>query len=383
MKKWIAVWLLLMTMLPVFASAAEMDAGVMERWLEQFCQALPSVPLLGDPQLTTDPARPGEYLLEYEFGTVTARASDAITLEDIVQIDVRTQQVTDCMGRRVGMLLEEVLAGAVVGQSNTQLYVLGTQEAGFGFSWAYLGDVGIYGVEHITYGGEGAAMTEYTLTYVVDAGRVSAIRIRCAQATQSQAMRAMHTAEEIAQRQRGEVYAVKNGAQVLECASLQIMGVNALGLQVSDLVSRLGEPVEVQTLPANQGRLLLYEGAAVELALHEQTGEEIVVGVSVGASDVLGPCRLSVGMSVQEAASLFACDEDVYAVGGVLYMRGEAAGEPPYAELVRSELGGEAKLRYLAWEQALGTAVLEISVQDGMVRNWRFYIDMEGVEHER
>ena len=60
-------------------------------------------------------------------------------------------------------------------------------------------------------------------------------------------------------------------------------------------------------------------------------------------------------------------------------MRGEAAGEPPYAELVRSELGGEAKLRYFAWDQAMDTAVLEISVQDGMVRNWRFYMNREGI----
>ena len=157
------------------------------------------------------------------------------------------------------------------------------------------------------------------------------------------------------------------------------MGVNALGMQVSELVSLLGEPVEVQTLPANQGRLLLYEGAAIELMLHEQTGAEIVCGVSVGSSDVLGPHRLSVGMSVQEAASLFACDEDVYAVGGVIYMRGEAAGEAPYAELVRSELGGEAKLRYFAWDQTMGTAVLEISVQDGLVRNWRFYMEKEAI----
>lgn len=379
MKKWIVAWLLLLTMVPVLAFAGEMDAGMMERWLDQFCRALSSVPLLGDPQLTADPARPGEYLLEYEFGTVTATAAHAITPEDIVQIDVRTQQVTDCMGRRVGVTLNEVLSGAAIGQSNTQLYVLGTQEAGLGFSWAYLSDRGVYGVEHITYGGDGAAMKEYTQTYVMDAGRVSAIRIRCAEATQAQALQAMNTAEEIAQRQRGEVYAVQNNAAVLDAESLQIMGVRVLGIQAAELVSLLGEPVEVQTLPANQGRLLLYEGVAVELALHEQTGEEIVVGVSAGASDVLGPRRLSVGMSVQEAASLFACDEDVYAVGGVLYMRGEAAGEPPYAELVRSELGGEAKLRYSAYDQMVGTVTLEISVQDGMVRNWRFYMNREGI----
>lgn len=372
MKRTITAWLMLIVlMMPALALAGEMEAAVMENWLQQFCTALPSVPLLGDPQMTADPSRPGEYLLEYAFGTVTATAENSVLPENIVQIDVRTQQVTDCMGIRVGMPLDAVLAGAYVGQSNTQLYVLSTQESGLGFAWAYLDGNGIYGVERITYGGNDADMTEYTLTYVIDdMQQVSAIRIRRAAATQAQAQQAMNTAEEIAQRQRGEVYAVKNNAPVLEADGMQVMGVHVLGIQAADLVGLLGEPVEIQTLTSNQGRLLLYEGAAVELMLDEQTGEEIVRGVSASASDVTGPNRLSVGMGVQEATARFACDEDVYAVGGILYQRGEARGEAPYAELVRSGMSGEAKLRYLAHG-----AVLEISIQDAAVRNWHIYLE--------
>lgn len=372
MKRTITAWLMLIVlMMPALALAGEMEAAVMENWLQQFCTALPSVPLLGDPQMTADPSRPGEYLLEYAFGTVTATAENSVLPENIVQIDVRTPQVTDCMGIRVGMPLDAVLAGAYVGQSNTQLYVLSTQESGLGFAWAYLDGNGIYGVERITYGGNDADMTEYTLTYVIDdMQQVSAIRIRRAAATQAQAQQAMNTAEEIAQRQRGEVYAVKNNAPVLEADGMQVMGVHVLGIQAADLVGLLGEPVEIQTLTSNQGRLLLYEGAAVELMLDEQTGEEIVRGVSASASDVTGPNRLSVGMGVQEATARFACDEDVYAVGGILYQRGEARGEAPYAELVRSGMSGEAKLRYLAHG-----AVLEISIQDAAVRNWHIYLE--------
>ena len=372
MKRTITAWLMMIVlMMPALALAGEMEAAVMENWLQQFCTALPSVPLLGDPQMTADPSRPGEYLLEYAFGTVTATAENSVLPENIVQIDVRTQQVMDCMGIRVGMPLDAVLAGAYVGQSNTQLYVLSTQESGLGFAWAYLDGNGIYGVERITYGGNDADMTEYTLTYVIDdMQQVSAIRIRRAAATQAQAQQAMNTAEEIAQRQRGEVYAVKNNAPVLEADGMQVMGVHVLGIQAADLVGLLGEPVEIQTLTSNQGRLLLYEGAAVELMLDEQTGEEIVRGVSASASDVTGPNRLSVGMGVQEATARFACDEDVYAVGGILYQRGEARGEAPYAELVRSGMSGEAKLRYLAHG-----AVLEISIQDAAVRNWHIYLE--------
>lgn len=375
-----AILLLMLAAQPFSASANEMDAELMERWLAQFCQALPSVPMLGDPQQTADPVRPGEYLLEYEFGTVTATAASEIEPEDVIRIDVRTQQVTDCLGMRVGMPLETVLSGTAVEPSNTQLYVLSTQEAGLGFSWAYLGEGGVYGVEHITYGGDETAMKEYTLTYVIDdAQRVSAIRIRCAPTTPAQAQQAMDTAEEIARRQRGGLYAQRNDAAVMDAADLEVMGVSVLGIQVSDLIRLLGEPVEIQALPANGGRLLLYEGAAIELMLDEQTGEEVVCGVSASASDVIGPRGLLVGMGVREAAALFACDQDVYAAGGVLYARSGAAGRAPYAELVRSDLSGEAKLRYVAEGGQAGTVVLEISMQDAMVRNWHFYAEREAM----
>lgn len=357
-------------LLPAAAFGQEIDAEVMENWLSQFCQALESIDMLGDPAETADPTRPGEVLMEYAFGTVTAQTAHSPRPEDILEIDVRTPQVTDCRGMRVGMTLQAVTGGKSIGKSNTQLYVLSTQDAGLGFAWAYLGDAGVYGVEHITYGGTGANMKEYTLTYVIDnTGTVSAIRIRCAQVTQAQAQQAMDTAEEIALRQRGEVYAVKNEARMLEAQELQVMGVKALGTQVADLVAVLGEPVEIQTLSGGSGRLLLYEGAAVELKFNVQTGEEIVCGVSVRGTDVVGPRRLTVGMSVQEAASLFRCDQDVYAVGGILYAEGEMDNEAPCGELICGEMAEEATLRYLASWQG-GTAVLEIGIREGIVSHW-------------
>ena len=358
------------------ALAQEYDAQVMTAWLSRFCEALLQLPLQGDPQRTADPARPGEYLLEYEFGTVTARTAALVEPEDVLEIDVRTQQVTDCRGMRVGMTLGEVTGGRSIGRSSTQLYVLDTQEAGIGFSWAYLGESGVYGVEYIAYGGSGAEMTEYTLTYVLDAAQtVSAIRVRCAQTTQAQAEQAMRTAEEIASRQQGEVYAVQNSAAMMTEADLTVMGVRALGTQVYELVSALGEPVEVQTLERGRGRLLLYEGAAVELCLNEQTGEEVACGVSASSADVTGPRGLCVGMSVQEAAALFRCDGDVYAVGGTLYMEGEAAGEPPCGELLRE--GGETVLRYAAALPSGHTAVLCAGVADGVITYWHFFDNQE------
>jgi len=379
MKKRVGVWLLLLLLALPSCAFAEYDALAMEAWLARFCDALMQLPAKGDPQQTADPARPGEYLLEYDFGTVTAVTPDMPAAQEIREIDVRTPQVTDARGMRVGMTLAEVLQGAHVGRSNTQLYVLSTQDAGYGFAWAYLGAHGVYGAEYISYGGEGAAMKEYTLTYVVDeSGVVSAIRVKCADATQAQAQQAMNTAEEIALRQRGEVYAIANSADALAWADMQLMGVHVLGMPVDALVTALGEPVEVQTLAQGQGRLLLYEGMTAMLRLNEQTGEEIVSGVSASGAAAIGPRGLCVGMSVQEAASLFLCEEDVYAVGGVMYMHGEAAGEAPYGELLRGTLDDEVILRYVTDRPSVGTgAVLEVGVRDGAVTHWHFFDETE------
>lgn len=57
------------------ALAQEYDAQQAKSWMEQFAQALSQLAPVNDPAQTLDPARPGEYLQEYEFGTVQAATS--------------------------------------------------------------------------------------------------------------------------------------------------------------------------------------------------------------------------------------------------------------------------------------------------------------------
>lgn len=372
--------------LTLFASGAfaeEYDAQAARAWLDGFAAALETQAALNDPSETVDPARGGQALIEYAFGTVTAsRAPDAeapLAADEIIEIDVTGDQVTDCRGVRVGMPLESALGGAEVERGVTQLSVLGTQEAGIGWSWAYVGEAGVYGVEYVSYGqtAEGL-LREYTLTYVIGEDEtVGAIRMRIAGATQAQAEDGLRTAQEIAGRQQGELLAAKSGADAFGEADLQVLG-GVLGASVASWVSQLGEPVEIQTLPGGGGRMLLYEGAVLRLGLNEQTGEEVVLGVSASGSDILGPRGLCTGMSVQEAAALFYCEQDVYASGGLLYLLGEALGEPPYGELVREE--GGARLRYAAASSGR-VALLEAGIQDGLVAYWHLYY--ESGEEER
>lgn len=365
---------------------AEFGADAAGAWLDAFAASLAQLAPVNDPQTTADPARAGLYLIEYEFGTVLssrAGAPDAPVAPDaqeIAEIDVRTDQVTDCRGVRVGMSLEEALGGVPVPEAGGQLAVLSTQESGYGWSWAYTGAQGVYGVEYITYGGE--PMTEYTLTYVITDGAVSAIRMRMAGATLAQAQEGLATAEEIAARQgTGDEALVKaNGSAMFLPTDLQVMGVDALGVPVASLIAVMGEPDEVQTLPGGAGRMLVYGGAVVQLGLDEATGEEIVRSVSAGGEAIAGPRGLRVGMSLAEAAALFRCDADVGAQGGALYVEGEALGDAPCGMASVGE-GGEITLSYACLDADGGEFRLEIGALEGSVVYWYLHdaADAQGV----
>ena len=114
----------------ICAQALAYDAQSAQAWMGQFAQALASVQPVNDPAMTADPSRAGQYLLEYDFGTVLAKACAAVQEGDILEIDIRAAQVTDCRGVRVGMPLDAALEGELPVYCASPLYVLGTQEAG-------------------------------------------------------------------------------------------------------------------------------------------------------------------------------------------------------------------------------------------------------------
>ena len=339
-----------------------------QRWLEQFAQALTELAPMNDAEQTSDPARAGQYLIEYEFGTVLAGVPETPVAQEILEIDVRTDQVTDCRGVRVGMGLEAALGDEAIGASDSALIVLSVREADCGWSWAYVGPDGVYGVEYIAYAASERGMTEYTLTYVIGEDVITAIRMKMADATLAQAQDGLSTAREIAEKQNSERIALRSEAPVFSRSDLQVQGGAALGVPVASLIARMGEPQAVQTLPQAQGRMLLYDGAVVRLAFNEATGEELVRGVSVRSAAIAGPRGLTVGMPVQTAAGLFACEADVTARGGTLYLAGEARGEAPYGEAVVS--GTELLLRYACVTDGGEVALLEAGIADGAVAYW-------------
>lgn len=355
------------------------DGNIARTWLDQFALAIEHIQPIGDPAMTVDPARPGEYLHEYDFGTVAASSAGRISGESILSVDVRTAQVTDCQGLRVGMSVADALQGAQVGAGSTPLYVLDVDAEKRCWRWAYVSDGRIYGVELIAYAGQGAHMTEYTLTYVIDEGKISAIRMKTAPATQAQANDALDMAQEIAARQHGELMAVANNAAMFAEDDNRIAEVEALGAEVASVVARLGEPLQIQTLPDGAGRILLYEDAVITLALDEYTGVEVVRSVSVGGESIKGPRRLSVGMTVQEAASLFRCDQDVSSLGGALYLEGEALGEAPCGMLVRND-AGELVLSYACMTRSGTVMMLQAGIREGEIVYWRLFDSRDAEE---
>lgn len=366
-------------MICLSAHALAYDAQTAQGWMEQFAGALSNLSPVNDPVHTADPARAGQYLLEYEFGTVLTSTSANPQADDILEIDVRTSQVTDCRGVRVGMSMEHALDGGTPVYGAAPLYVLSAQESAFSWSWAYVGEQGVYGVEYIAYGGhDEAAMKEYTLTYVIENETIAAIRMRAANATIAQAQDGLQTAKEIEVRQEAGVIVSANDRPVLALEDLQVMGHRALGVPVEKLIAAMGEPVDIQTLPESTGRVLIYDGAVVTLGFNEMTGEEIVRAVSVSSDAFEGPNRLRVGMSLREAGGLVRCDTDVYSRGGILYLEGEAVGEAPYGEL--KEVGAREMMLTYACAAPADAAVLQAIAVDEQIVSWQlmYLSDIQG-----
>lgn len=375
------ICLALLLCLLACGARAEYDAQTAQQWLSSFAAQAAGFPVRNDAELTADPARAGEYLIEYDFGTVTAKRPSAPEAGEILRIELTGDAVSDCRGLRVGDSLEDVIGGRQIGRSDTPLYVLETQDAGYGWSWAYVSESGVYGVEYITYGEDGPAMKEYTLTYVIRSGVIDSIRMQIAQATLAQAQEGLSTAEEIAGRQQGERLAAENAQAAFSQQDMVLAGRRALGVAVEELIALLGEPQEIQALPDGMGRMLVYPALVAELAFEERTGVERVRALSCTSAGIAGPRGLRAGMSIEEAAALWRCDQDVTTTGGALYLAGEAQGIAPYGELVRDGAGAYT-LRYACIADGGAHGVLEIGTADGAVTHWRMYLEQTEAEYD-
>ncbi len=361
-------------MLFVSCAWAEYDADAAAGWLEQFAAEIAQMQPIGDAAATADPARAGEYLLEYPFGTVVAGTENAPAAGEILRVELTGDGVTDCRGLSVGQTLEDVIAGREIPASETPLYVLSTQDTGYGFSWAYVGESGVYGVEYITYGGDELAMKEYTLTYVIEDHVITAIRLKVADATLAVAQDGLRTAEEIASRQMGEILVRENTMAAFDAADMTVSYRRVIGAPVEDLIALIGEPQEIQALPGGGGRMLVYAFCAAELAFNEQTGVETVRALTCVVQDIAGPRGICVGMDAKAAAALFRCDNPVHSTGGALYLGGEAQGMPPYGEVIPGD-DGHYSLRYACELPEGMVGMLYIGTQDGKVLSWQLSIE--------
>ena len=89
MKQCTAAMLCVLALL-LFAPCAwaQYDAQTAQNWLEQFAAEIAKMQPVGDAEATADPARAGEYLFEYPFGTVVARSKDAPAAHEILRVEL-------------------------------------------------------------------------------------------------------------------------------------------------------------------------------------------------------------------------------------------------------------------------------------------------------
>ena len=81
-------------------------------------------------------------------------------------------------------------------------------------------------------------------------------------------------------KQRASARAVQNDQPAFSEQDATLNGTRVLSEPVDRLGGLLDSPESSQTLPAGQGRLLLYDGLIISCNLEEQTGVETVYGIT-------------------------------------------------------------------------------------------------------
>ena len=357
MKRWLYI-LLAMCLISSTASAQYAFSGrTAEDWLINLKRYLQGEETVNRPAETEDLSRPGEKLVQYDFGMVQMREENGAV--EITEVVLNNGKIADCMQVAVGTRIdqagfpEEVLHPLTVLEASVEEQYI---------KWVYSDENGIYGAEQIAYLTDNGRTAEYTLTYLVSEETIYAIQMKKQETTLSQASLDIETAVEMLGTQTNAVALDGNSQTRFSSTDNILLGESVIGIPVYELVSFLGEPQEVQTLPGGNGRLLLYDGMIIGANMEIETGVENVVSLSVTEPYFPGPRGLAVGMTLEQAGSLFCCEKAVPVTGGVLYKADQESGE-----LVREADG--MRLVYQT-PSSKGQLRLEVNFNDGKVLSW-------------
>ena len=363
---------LLLSLFLVTAQADEYDAVMAEDWLMNLAGYLSGVQPLNDPRETGDLSRPGEYLLQYDFGTVMTKGETEPKRGSIVEVTMETAKIADCLGHTVGMRLADLNIPAAQ-EPAFPLTLVSMQQSGIGWLWVYANDGKTYGVEWVSYRLDSSQATEMVLTYTVAEGIVTAIRIRKNEMTADEAMANLSSVGELDETQRASARAERNDQPAFSEQDATLNGTRILAQPVDRLSGLQETPESTQTLPAGQGRLLLYDGLIVSCNLEEQTGVETVYGVTAVKEKYAGPRDIRVGMTVSEVLNRFRCDRTVTTAGGTLYLEETDPDQLPQGKLVRFD-ENEESLIYGCRANGQGLW-LEVTIRNERVNAWRMYMD--------
>ena len=365
---------LLLSFLLVTAQADGYDADVAEDWLLNLAGYLSGIPPLNDPTETGDLSRPGEYLLQYDFGTVITQGETEPKRGSIVEVTMETAKIADCLGHTVGMRIEDLN----IPETQNPMFPLtlvSMQQTGIGWLWIYGNDGKTYGVEWVSYRMDGDQATEMVLTYTVAEDIITSIRIRRNKMTADEAMGNLSSVGELDETQRASSRAVRNNQPAFSAKDTTLNGTLIIAKPVDHLAGLLESPESTQTLPAGQGRLLLYDGLIISCNLEEQTGVETVYGVTAVKEKYTGPRAIQVGMTLSEILERFRCDRTVTTAGGTLYQDDADPENLCQGKLVCFD-ENEESLIYGCRVEGQGLW-LEVTFQNERASGWRVYLDSQ------
>ena len=324
-------------------------------WLQGFAEGLRDMEAEPERTRARDYIQGAGRTFRYAFGSVHTRTKEGVRAEAIDEIRITSPEIVDYRDAYVGLSLAGAARAAAVGPEDEPAAAVLADEKSGTVLWAHSEKGVLTELEWVCYAPDADGVACYSAGYLLDeAGRVTEIALRFDSLSREDAGEAMEAASRM-YRER-----LLSGV-ALRADEGEIGGARVLGRPVDVLIGVLGDPVRV--VPAQGGRVLVYDGATVSLALEEETGEEIVRRVEVRSRAIEGPRGLRAGIPLRQAVRLFR--HEGYSGGpGLLYREGAAF----FGEL--AEVPDGRTLRYSA-----GPLQLEASVAEDAVAGFSMWLE--------
>lgn len=371
-------------------------------WRDAVWQQTRQETVLNDPTETYDAQGAGTYLIQLQSYTIES-SQPSLDVEDnpILSVTMNDMHAQGPRGTGLGLTIDDVLSTyqndnplLTGNQEFATLYVyeLGTREDLPEAAWGLLmrNEFETLSVEYAVCApfGEADSFTEIIVSFIIDDGYVTDMRVRGfgASILEKELQEDIAVVREIAS---SDTYLPLGGMQpqthptMFEREDLLFSGLDFLTQTAEDVRTLLGKPTSEEIVTGEDGGKdllqLVYPGLQFDFAVDEQKKPTVLLSMVIQDPNFSGPREVRIGDKLTALLAKFRLEEQTYQEPQtILYAPGESIAVPPFGLLeIYSEQ--EATVRYAmpapgdSQEQAimLHVTVESLHVTEVMLYRWQ------------